>query len=76
MADVAWSRDSRLDSWTNLGRDLVDSTHVLGEIIKPFRCCQRQAQNYQPQDNADLQDLSHARPPARYRQDDSRPSRR
>ena len=26
MAHVAWSRDSRLASWTSLGRDLVDPT--------------------------------------------------
>jgi hypothetical protein len=38
---------------------------VLGEIIKPFRCCQRQAQNCQPQGNADLPDLSHACPSSR-----------
>jgi hypothetical protein len=64
MAHVAWSRDRRLAVWTSLGRDLVDPTRpVLGEVIKPFRCCQRQTQNCQPQNNADLQDLSHARAP-------------
>jgi hypothetical protein len=77
MARVAWSRKSRLASWTGLGLGLVDSTRpVLGEVIKPFRCCQRQAQNYQPHGNIDLQNLSHARPPARCPHDDSRSSSR
>ena len=62
MARVAWSRKSRLASWTGLGLGLVDSTRrVLGKVIKPFRCCQRQTENCQPQNNADLQNLSHAR---------------
>jgi hypothetical protein len=63
MDRVAWSRESRLASWTGLGLGLVDSTRpALGEVIKPFRCCQRQAQNYQPQGNIDLQHRHHACP--------------
>ena len=63
MARVAWSRESRLASWTGPGLGLVDWARLVLEDVT-VRYCQHQAHNDQPQDNADLKDLSHARPPA------------